>query len=525
MELRARLKTLWETRRRAAGFVLVAAALGLAVLVAVAGRGPRFAPLFTGLEARDAADIVAQLEQDNVPYRLTGNGRTIEVPEPMVYRTRLALAQQGLPRNGVVGFEIMDRGGLGGLGATDFDKRVQYRRALEGELTRTIQQIEAVEAARVHLNIPEPTVFVRDRKPASAAILLRLRPGATLDPAQVRGITHLVAATVEGLRPEAVTVLDDGGRLLTALLPDTGGGGAGGGAVANNNLLVQQEFQKTLERSLQTLLEAVLGPGNVLARVAAELNFDSATEVQELFRPVTDGQGILQNLDRVEETFRGTGGAAAPAGIASNTIPTMPAAGGEGTSEYNRSEDRSRPVLDRISKQISVAPGAVKRLSVSVVVNKSLSAEQEEQLRRLVTAAVGLDASRSDQISVIGLPFDTSLADAVRQIQEQPPAGPPPAGPSWLRYAVWGGAALLVLLSLIVAMRLGGRRARLESSRLAQELEALQQRLAQERAAAEARKQQAVQAAQEELQSQVANLARQRPEEVAQIIRSWLSEE
>lgn len=523
MELLARVRGLWEQRRRAAGAALVAVAVVLAVLVAVAGRGPRYAPLFTGLDARDAGDIVARLEQDGVPYRLAGNGTTIEVPESQVYRVRLSLAQQGLPRNGVVGFEILDRGGLGGLGATDFDKRVQYRRALEGELTRTILGIEGVEAARVHLNIPEPTVFVRDRRPASAAVLLRLRPGTVLDPGQVRGITHLVAATVEGLQPEAVTVLDDSGRLLTSLLP---AGAGAGGAAANNNLTVQQEFQRTLERSLQSLLETVLGPGNVVTRVTAELNFDSATEVQELFRPVTDGQRILQNLDRVEETFRGTGGAAAPAGIGSNTVPTMPAVSGEGSSEYNRTEDRTRPVLDRISKQVTVAPGAVKRLSVSVVVNKQLTAEQEDQLRRLVTAAVGLDANRSDQVSVVGLPFDTSLAEAVKAgLEGQQPPAPAPAGPRWLRYAVWAGAGLLLVAFLVLAIRLGARRARREQARLAQELEALQQRLAQERAMAEAQRARAAQAAQEELQTQVTNLARQRPEEVAQIIRSWLSEE
>lgn len=497
-----------------------AALVFFVALLALATRGPAYAPLFTNLNPQDAGNIVTQLESQSVPYRLTGNGRTIEVPEGVVHRTRLTLAQQGLPSNGVVGFEILARPPLG---QTDFDKRVQYLRALQGELTRTILAIDGVQDARVHLNIPEPSVFVRDKRPASASILLKLNPGAVIDPGQVRGIVNLVAGTVDGLRPEAVTVLDQTGRLLTALVPETAGAAGGaGGAAANNNLIVQQDFQKRLEASLQTLLDGVLGAGNAIARVTAELNFDSGTEVQEMFRPIANGQGILENMNLIQETFRGTGGAAAPAGTASNTIPTMPVVTGDGTSDYSRTENRNVPVLDRISKQITVAPGAVKRLSVSVVVNRAITADEEDQLRRLVTAAVGLDANRSDQISVVGLPFTNPLADAFKP---EPGAQPVKQGPAWLRYAIWGVAALVVLASFLLAMRIGRRRAAREKERLARELQALEQRLAQEKAAAAAREIQAVQAAQSELQNQVANLARQKPEEVAQILRTWLNEE
>ncbi len=492
-------------------------------LVALGRRGPAYVPLFTNLNPQDAGNIVTQLESQSVPYRLSNNGRTIEVPENVVHRTRLALAQQGLPSNGVVGFEILARPALG---QTDFDKRVQYLRALQGELTRTILVIDGVQDARVHLNIPEPSVFVRDRRPASAAILLKLSPGAVIDPGQVRGIVNLVAGTVDGLRPEAVTVLDQNGRLLTSLIPETGGtAGAGGtgGAVANNNLIVQQDFQKKLESSLQTLLDAVLGTGNAIARVTAELNFDSGTEVQEMFRPIPNGQGILESMNLIQETFRGTGGGAGAAGMSSNTIPTMPVITGDGTSDYSRTENRNVPILDKVSKQVTIAPGAVKRLSVSVVVNRAITPEEEDQLRRLVTAAVGLDTNRSDQISVVGLPFKNPFEGAF------PPEGgqatPAKQGPAWLRYLVWGVAALVVLVSFVLAMRLGRRKAAREKARLAKEIEELQQRLVQEKAAAAAREMQALQTSQSELQAQVTNLARQKPEEVAQIIRSWLSEE
>lgn len=490
----------------------------LLVALSLESRGPRYVPLFSELDPKDAADILARLEERKVPYRLSGDGRTVEVPEPTVHRTRLALAQEGLPRNGVVGLEIMDKYNLG---ATEFDKRVQYLRAIQGELTRTILQIDGVEAARVHLNVPEPSLFVRDEKPASAAILLRLRPGAALEPAQVRGIMHLVAGSVEGLKPESVTVLDENGKILSA---DVAEGAGSGGAALNGNLAVQAEFERQLQKSVQSLLEQVLGPGNVVARVRAELNFDQQTVERELFQPLKDDQGIVRSMEELQERFRGTGQPAGGVpGVDPNAgIPTYQMAGG-GQGEYERTQITRTFEINKVREQIAVAPGAVKRLSVSVVVNRTLTPQQEAGIRDAVTAAVGIDPERRDQITVVGMPFNTELADRLRAGEQEPKAG---QGAPWVKYAVVAAAALLVTAAFLVTVIRGRRRAaaRAEEERLARELLA-QNQAAQARAEEEARQKQAEAAWQTELHAQVTALARQKPEEVAQIVRSWLNEE
>ncbi len=490
----------------------------LLIVLSLESRGPRYVPLFSELDPKDAADIVARLEEQKVPYRLSGGGRTVDVPEPMVHRTRLLLAQEGLPRNGVVGLEIMDKFNLG---ATEFDKRVQYLRAIQGELTRTILQIDGVEAARVHLNVPEPSLFVREQKPASAAILLRLRPGAQLEPGQVRGIMHLVAGSVEGLKPENVTVLDENGKILSAEVAETADAG---GAAVNGNLAVQAQFEKQLQTSVESLLEQVLGPGNVVARVRAELNFDQQTVERELFQPLKDDQGIVRSIEELQERFRGSGQPAGgvPGVDANAGIPTYQMSG-SGEGEYQRTHVTRTFEINKVREQIAVAPGAVKRLSVSVVVNRNLTPQQEASIRQAVMAAVGSDPQRRDQITVVGMPFNTDLAD---QLKGQTGEKAGRQGAPWVKNAVVAAAGVLVMIAFLATVIRGRRRAasREEEERLARELLA-QSDAAQAKAEEEARQKQAETAWQMELQAQVTALARQKPEEVAQIVRSWLSEE
>lgn len=519
------------------------AVMGLVAGVVLEAGGSRFSPLFTNLDPRDAADIVNKLEEQKVPYRLSAGGQTIEVPEPMVHKTRLLLVQDGLPRNGVVGLEIMDRTNLG---ATDFDRRVQYLRAIQGELTRTILEIDGVEKARVHLNVPEPSVFVRDRQPASASILLGLKPGVTLEPAQIKGIMHLVASSVEGLKPEAVTVLDENGQLLSADVS----GERKGARPASSNLRLQEEFEKRMEENLRTLLEPIFGTGNVVARVNADLNLDEHTVERELFEPVKDGQGLLRSIQELEETFRGNGAPVAMGvpGTTSNTqIPTYPvvSGGAAGDSQYEKRNATRYFELNKTKEQVVVAPGAVKRLSVSVLVNRQLTPQQQEAVVRTVNAAVGFDPLRRDQVVVAGMSFDTSLADAVKRglAPETQTSGKGKDRQLPVPYVVAGGAAAVsVLFFLFILLILRRRRRRHEEEELAAQIEAL-------RAAGQMKKtpgaeqaasvsKEGVAPAKEEqgtgelpetaeaalIQSEVATLARQKPEEVAQIIRSWLHE-
>lgn len=499
--------------------LMLGAALVVAVLVgvlAVESQGPSFMPLFTDLESKDAADVVARLEEQKVPYRLTAGGRTIDVPEKDVYRTRLTLAQEGLPRSGVVGLEIMDKVNLG---ATDFDKRVQYLRAIQGELTRTIMQIDGVKAARVHLNIPEPSLFVRDRQPASAAILLELRPGTRLDGAQVRGIAHLVAGSVEGLKPEQVTVLDQNGQIVSG---EQGNGPEG--ASAGGNLAMQDGFQKKLQQSVQSMLEQVLGMGNVATRVNAELSFDQQTVERELFQPIRNDEGILRSIDELSETMNGTTPGGGVTGVDANTqVPTYQAAGQNGNSSFQKSHTVRNFEINKIREQVAIAPGAVKRLSVSVVVNRKLTPEQQDSIAGVVTAAVGLDSTRRDLINVIGLPFNNTLAEELKKSQGVPVEGSKVKEDGLVRTLVLVGAGVALLGAFALALLAGRRRVAKEKVRLAAELMELQRQTVKEQP-----KRPATQPIEEspvtQLQQQVVTLAKQKPEEVAQIIRSWLVE-
>lgn len=512
------LKQTWSSLSPAQRRIIPLVALG--VLVAVLfwagsyGRGPAYATLFAGLDPRDAAEVVAQLERDGTSYRLEQGGTKVLVPEKEVHRVRLALAAGGLPRGGVVGFEIVDQARLG---TTDFDRRVNYMRALQGELTRTILQIDGVENARVHLALPEPSLFVEQQKPVTAAVMVKLRPLAELDRSQVRGITHLVSRSVEGLRAENVTIVDFSGRILSSEVGEAGTAGPAGAAT----LEVQQGFQYNLERQLQALLETVLGRGNVVCRVNAELNFDQTTIMRSLFEPTGDGSGLARSVQQLEETFEGTAAAGVGAPGTATNVPTYPTtAGSNGDSSYQRRETTQNFELNQTEEHTVIAPGAVKRLSVAVVVNSELTPAQETAITDTVAAAVGYDPARNDRITVAGMPFDTTLVDELRRDMVRQAEAEEQARRQTRLYTLIaagvGGVLLLVLL--IVALATAGRRrpraaatgappgAETPPARTEPELDldAVTNRRSQ---------------------GGVVKLARRNPEAVAQLLKTWLAEE
>jgi len=489
--------------------------LGLGVVaVALAGllmaflSQPRFVPLYTGLEMSDAAAITQKLSEQRIPYRLRDEGRTILVPADKVYQARLDLAAQGLPRQGTVGFEILDKTPLG---ATEADRRLAYLRALQGELARTIAQVEGVEQVRVHVVVPEPQLFAAQERPVTAAVFLKLRPGAQLNAEQVRGIVHLVTHSVEGLRPDGVSVVDQFGRVLSADLQEentpTG--------TANRLLDVQRQFQADLERRLQSLLEQVLGIGNVATRVAAELNFDSRTVEKQLFEPGSP-EGVVRSIQQLEETFSGPAGSLPPT---DGNIPGYQAGGGGGPASYQRREVTRNLEVGQVREHTVVMPGSVKRLSVAVVVNRELDPAQQEAISQLVAAAIGSDPARQDQITVLGIPFATRGID----LAEKPPAAPTPSPiPDW-RYLAVGGAAALVLV--FVLWRRVRRRRRAVPAEPVPVPEPAPVPAAEPAKAEPAPEEQEVLADEARLRLEVEKLARKSPETVAQLIRAWMAEE
>ncbi|MEW6546431.1 MAG: flagellar basal-body MS-ring/collar protein FliF [Bacillota bacterium] len=489
--------------------------LGLGLVAVVLAGGlmaflsqPRFVPLYTGLDITDAARITEKLGEQGVPYRLRDEGRTVLVPAQQVYRARLSLAAQGLPRQGTVGFEILDKPPLG---ATESDRRLAYLRALQGELARTITQVEGVEQARVHIVVPEPRLFASQEHPVTAAVLLKLRPGTELGVEQVRGIVHLVTHSVEGLRPDGVSVVDQYGRVLSAqVVDDTSPSGT-----ADRLLEVQRQFQAHMEQRLQSLLEQVLGLGNVVTRVTAELNFDSRTVERQLFEPGPD-DGVVRSIQELEETFSGQAGSLPPT---NGNVPGYQVGGSEGPVSYQRREVTRNLEVGQVREQMVVMPGSVRRLSVAVVVNRELEPAQQEAIGRLVAAAIGSDPARQDQITVLGIPFATRWVDL-----EEKPTTPPAAVrlPDW-RYLAAGGGGVVVLL--FARWLRGRRRRRLVRAPEPAVVPAPTPVAGAEPTRAAAPEEPEGLADEARLRAEVEKLARKSPETVAQLIRAWMAEE
>ena len=504
-----------KPKRHLATILSLAVVGALAVWVAISAKGPAYEVLFSNLKLKDSADIVTWLEGQKVPYKLGGSGETILVPKDQVYKVRLQLASQGLPKGGSVGFELLDQSKVT---STDFERRTNYLRALQGELARTITEIEGVEEARVHVALPEESVFITKSKPASAAVFVKLRPGVQLSKEQVSGIIHLVSKSVQDLSPENVVVVDYTGTVLQGKEVDQ----ASSEATPSTALQIKREFEKTLEDGIRSMLERVVGAGNVAVRVNAELNLDKATVTRAMFSPVVDQEGIARSIHQLQETFRGTGSVpGGPAGTPSN-IPGFQGVGSPQQSEYTKNEITRNYEINEVREQVSVAPGTVKRLSVAVLLNKELDANQAKDVETLVSAAIGFDAARRDQVSVVGMPFDTSLADMLKQQQEtkQPAVGLAKL-PKWALPAGAGSLGALAFLLLMLARR----RKHAPQVQTPAEGVPLTEQVPVEVPTGVKAEPPEPETESEKLKKEIEELARTHPETVAQLLRGWLSEE
>ena len=412
----------------------------LIVLVVFSAKGPKYEILWSNLDPVDAGAIVNELEKQNIPYKLDDNGNTIKVPSDQVHRTRLSLATMGLPSSGIVGFESIDSSGIW---STDFERKVQYVRALSGELTRTIKAISGVDDARVHIVLPEPTVFVSQQQPATAAVLIKTKPGQELSLASVRGVVNLVSRSVEGLTPENVTVVDASGKLLSQDLAYSQGEHVD--LPLNSVLELTFATERELENRLLTLLSSVLGPGNVVCQVRADLNMDKVKITDTTYE--TEPPGILRSTQETSEVYQGTG--QPPGGQAGGLDVPSYGTSGQGESHYERSETLRNYEVNETVTETLITPGTIQKLSVAVVVNRDLDEAERDIITETVSAALGLDPGRQDQISVTGLIFDTSLALAFdRPIEDSKPL------PRIYIYAIAIAAALIIgTIILILARR------------------------------------------------------------------------
>ena len=414
-------------------------ALGVALLVVVGivgvvmGRQAEWRVLYANLADRDGGAIVAQLSTMNVPYKYADGGAAILVPSDRVYDTRLRLASLGLPKGSVAGFEMMESNRFG---MTQFQERLTFQRGLEGELTRSIQALSSVQSARVHLALPNQNGFFREQQKPSASVLVSLRPGSSLDRAQLAGIIHLVASSVPELTPAAVSVLDDTGKLLSAQTD-----GVDGAGVDAQQLQYVQQLEQLYSRRILEILEPVVGRKNVKAQVTAEIDFSQTESTSESHKPNQTPDSSSVRSQQVVESSNGGGASAAPSGVpgaTSNQPPgtasapvngaaqTLTAAGGVGGGAAggaiggSKRESIINYEVDKTVRVVRGNPGLVKRISAAVVLNHQtttdekgktttvpLSAEQMEKMTALVRETIGFNKDRGDSVNLMNAPFAT----------------------------------------------------------------------------------------------------------------------
>jgi flagellar M-ring protein FliF len=389
-----RITTIWaglNGRQRIGGAVVAVAAIVAVVSLTIGSTRTEYAPLYTGLDPSDAGAIVAKLKAAKVGYRLSGGGNAIEVPQDKVCELRITLAQEGLPGNSQSGFELFDKSSLPG---TEFSNNVNYQRALQGELGRTISSLQEISSARVHLAIPKPSLFA-DKEQASASVVLEPKPQAQLTDAQVRGIVHLVSSAVENLKPESVTVLTTRGEFLAG-----GDAASDGGQLSLAQLGTQREFEEQLRRRLQSMLDASLGVDMSVVRVRAALDFGSEQTDSEIIEPLNGKQGVVSKENTTEEQYAGAKpGSGGVAGVAGNLNARAGSASGQQGSYTNRVEQREYQ-YSRNVKHAKKSPGTVKQVMVAAVVDESVSNVSNEQITALLSAAAGADPARGDKVVV-----------------------------------------------------------------------------------------------------------------------------
>lgn len=358
--------------------------------------------LYSNLSPEDAGNVIAKLKEKKIPYTVKDNA--ILVPSGKVHEVRLELASQGIPSGGAVGFEIFDKTSIG---LTEFSQRVNYIRALQGELSRTIKQIQEVDQVRVHIAIPEKSIFAEKEDHPTASVVLKLKPGRTLNKEQIASVVHLVSSSVEGLSPQYVTVVDQYGNLLSAPKDGTQ-------LVHAEQIEYKKNIEKTYEKNIQTMLENIVGRGKAVVRVSTEIDFSKIEKLEEKYDPDTIA---IRNEQRTQEKTMSPQTGGIP-GVLSN----QPGQTQTGTSQSVQSQRQQENISYEVSKSINKilqASGQIKKISVAVLVDGTYKEEKgkkvyiprsEEEIKKyqeLVQAAIGYNKERGDLIIVESMPFET----------------------------------------------------------------------------------------------------------------------
>lgn len=511
-----------ETSRKIlifAGFGLFLAGL-LAMSLWV--QQPENQVLFSNLAQEDATQIIEKLKDERIPYEITQGGRTILVPSSQVHELRLKFAGEGLPSGGGVGFEIFDKPSLG---MTEFIQNLNFRRGLEGELARTITQLEEIESARVHIASPKKSLFMEKEQKPTASVVLNIKANRKLKEGQVEGIGHLVASSVEGLAVEDVMIIDMHGNMLSNAQDE-------GGLLTLTR--TQVEYQRGIEKNLETqaksMLESILGPEKSIVRVSADINFEQVEKQEELFDPESQ---VARSEQRSEESNIGS---SIPSGVP-GPVSNIPGATDTQTAPapvmtpptHNKASETINYELNKTVRKVVQQVGDVKKLSIAVIVDgiyagegaeRKYQARSEEEMKKLqaiVERAVGFDPKRGDTIEVANAPFDTTQADeAAKMLEEESKKE------LWYNSGKYGVMALFILLLFLLVLR------PLLSwiSTVGEDLEALHPApLVEEEDEAQKSKLELVPIRETmEYRKMVSEFAVQDPQYTAELVRRWLKE-
>lgn len=427
------LRDTWDALERRQQMMLVAAAVaavGAVVAVGIWSTRPSWAVLYAEMMPADAQAVVEQLEEQGVPYRLTAGGSAVEVPRERLYELRLKLAGEGLPGGGSVGFELFDRTSFS---ASDLQNNVNLQRAIQGELERSIATLSEVSTCRVHLALPEERLFTEQQEAPSASVVVGLR-GGRLGSGQVAAITQLVASAVPSLEPDAVTVVDTNGNVLS------GGWDGSGGLLTMAQLEATRAHEERIRQHLQSMLDSVLGAGKSVVRVQAELDFESQQLTRRTLEPA-GGEGLVTSEETTTEQYEGIGPrgeVGGPAGIDGTVADGTDAEGGR----YEHRHERREYDYSRLEEQISRPPGSVRRLTVAVVIDDGLDTAVAGQVQQLVEAAAGIDPQRGDVVTVETMTIEANrLAEQQKSDETAETGGPAVSVP-----ALVGGGILLAAM-------------------------------------------------------------------------------
>jgi flagellar M-ring protein FliF len=521
---------------------IVAAALAVAAGVVCFVRWKHegdFRPLYTSMAPEDAAGVVQKLRETGVEYRLSDNGGSVMVPSEKLAESRLALAAAGLPKTGRIGFELFDKSNFG---ATEFVEHINYKRALEGELERSVMSLAEVEQARVHLTLPKESVFLDQQEPAKASVMVKLRPGAQISTKNVLAVTNLVASAVEGLTPDSVAVVDMDGTLLSRPKKTAPGDGS---EITSESLEVRQEIEKNLVAKIGETLEPLLGAKGFRAGASVDCDLTSGEQQEETLDP---SRSVMLSSQKTEDVSEHATSSGIP-GAASN-LPQQASSSGKEPNGVSRRTENVTYQTSRVIRHTKIPQGVIRRMSLAVLVDQTVRWEGEgaakrrvleppapetlKTIRDLVAGVTGFNADRGDQLIVETLPFESSL-NAEPPKPFTPIPAPGKKAPGWVEFTtkyrdLWAPVTVGLALLLVLARGIFkfARRAPARKVGIPDELAAPAVRTELSPAAAEiaAGAIAAPTAAEDnsELAERVRLLAKREPELTANVLRMWLQE-